>query len=65
MTIGALIVHFVIKVKVRKLLQMIVTINRVQEYQVPIVKPRWSPKIQDGRYEIQLGIFFTFSPYDF
>ena len=32
---------------------MIVTIYRVQAYQVPIVNPRWPPKTQDGRYEIE------------
>ena len=36
---------------------MIVTIYRVQDYQVPIVIPRWPPKIQDGRHKI---FFFTF-----
>ena len=34
-------------------LQMIVTIYSVQAYQVPIVNPRWPPKIQDGRHEIE------------
>ena len=51
MTIGVLIVHFVIKVP--KLVQMIVTIYRVQSYQVPIVNPRWPPKSQDIRDEIE------------
>ena len=50
MTIGVSIVHFVIKVP--KLVQMIVTIYRVQSYQVPIVNPKWPPKFQDGRQEI-------------
>ena len=59
MTIGVSIVHFVIKVP--KLVQMIVTIYRVQAYQVPIVNPRWPPKIQDGRHEIQ---FFDISTSD-
>ena len=49
MTIGVSIVHFVIEVP---LVQMIVTIYRVQAYQVPIVNPRGPPKIQDGRHEI-------------
>ena len=45
MTIGVSIVHFVIKVP--KLVQMIVTIlYRIQAYEVPIVNPRWPPKIQ-------------------
>ena len=35
---------------------MIVTIYGVQAYQVPIVNPRWPPKIQDGHHEI----FLTF-----
>ena len=47
---------------VPKLVQMIVTIYRVQGYKVPMANPRWTRKIQDGRYEIQ---FFTLSPYDF
>jgi len=42
MTIGVSIVHFVIKVP--KLVQMIVTIYRVQAYQVPIFNPRWPQK---------------------
>ena len=46
MTIGVSIVPFVIKVP--KLVQMI-----VHAYQVPIVNPRWPPKIQDSRNEIQ------------
>ena len=51
MTIGVSIVHFVIKVP--KLVQMIVTMYyRVQAYRVPIVNPRWPPKIQNGRHEI-------------
>ena len=40
---------------------MIVTIYRVQAYQVPIVNPRWPPKIQDGRHEIK---FFDISTSD-
>ena len=44
MTIGVSIVQFVIKV------QMIVTIYRVQDYEVLIVNPRRLPKIQDGRH---------------
>ena len=51
MTNATSIVQFVIKVPTS--IQMIVTIYRVQAYQVPIVNPRWSPKIQDGRHEIQ------------
>ena len=51
MTIGVSIVHFVIKVV--NLVQIIVTIYRVQAYQVPIiVNPRWPPKIQEGRHDI-------------
>ena len=34
---------------------------RVQAYQVSIVNPRWPPKIQDGRHEIQ---FFDISTSD-
>ena len=49
--------HFLIKVP--KLVQMIVTLYRVQAYQVPIVNPRWSPKIQDGRHEIQFFDIFA------
>ena len=56
MTIGVLIVHFVIKVQ--KLVQMIVTIYRLQAYQVPIVNPRWPPKFQDGRLEVQFFLHF-------
>ena len=55
MTIGVWSVHFVIKVP--KLVQMIVTIYRVQAYQVPIVNPRWLPKIQDGCHEIPFQHF--------
>ena len=51
MTIGISIVHFVIKVP--KLVQMIVTIYRVQAYQVPIVNPRWPPR--------NLGFFWHFN----
>ena len=51
MKIGVSINHFVIKVP--KLVQiMIVTIYRLQAYQVPIVNQRWPSKIQDGRQEI-------------
>ena len=42
MTIGVSIVHFGIKVS--KLVKMIVTIYRVQAYQVPIVNQRWPPR---------------------
>ena len=59
MTIGVSIFHFVIQVP--KSVQMIVTIYRVQAYQVPIVNPRWPTKIQDGRHEIQ---FFDISTSD-
>ena len=31
---------------------LFVSIYRVQAYQVPIVNPRWPPKIQNGRQEI-------------
>ena len=51
------IVHFVKKVP--RLVQMIVTIYRVQAFQVPIVNPRWPPKIQDGRNDF-FNFFFTF-----
>ena len=37
---------------------MSVTIYRAQDYKVPIVNPRWPPKIQDGRHEIQFGDLF-------
>ena len=60
MTIGVSIVHFVIKVP--KLVQMIVTIYRVQAYQIPIVNPRRPPKIQDGRHEIELFWHFNIRP---
>ena len=53
MTIGVSIVHFVIKVP--KLVQMIVTIYRVQAY------PKWPPKFQDDHHEIQ---FFNISTSD-
>ena len=59
MTIGVSIVHFVIEVPT--LVQMIVTIDRVQAYQVPIANPRWPPKIQDDLSEIQ---FFDISRSD-
>ena len=35
-----------------KLVQTIVTIYRVQAYQVPVVNQRWLTKIQDGSHEI-------------
>ena len=63
MTIGVSIVHFVIKVP--KLVQMIVTIYRVQAYQVPIFNPRWPPKILDGRHEIQFFYISTSDDSDF
>ena len=59
MTIGIIsIVHFVIKVP--KLVQMI-------DYRVhvPILNPRWSPKIQDGRNEIQFFYISTSNGGDF
>ena len=56
MTIGVSIVHVVIKVT--NLVQIIATLYRIQAYQVPIINPRWPPKIQDGRHEIQ---FFDIS----
>ena len=59
MTIGVTIFQFVIKVPT--LVQMIDTIYRVQDYQVPIVNPRWPPKIQDGHHDIQ---FFDISTSD-
>ena len=46
MTIGVSIVQFVIKVTT--LVQRIVTIYKVEAYQVPIVNPRWPEKIQNG-----------------
>ena len=49
MTIGVWIVHFVIKVPT--LIQRIVSIYKVQAYLIPIVNPRWPPKIKDGRQE--------------
>ena len=57
-SIDASIVHFVIKAT--KLVQMIVSI--CVEYRVkkiPIVNPRWPPKIQDGRHENQLFDIFA------
>ena len=63
MTIGVSIVHFVIKVP--KLVQMIVTIYRVQAYQVPIVNRRLPPKIQDGRHEIKFFYISTSDGGDF
>ena len=57
MTIGVSIIHFVIKVP--NLAQMIVTIYRVQDYQVPITNPWWPPKIQDGRKEFQFFDIFA------
>ena len=59
MTLGLSIVHFVIQVP--KLVQMSVTVYRVQVYQVPIVNPTWPPKIQDGRHE---RFFFVISTSD-
>jgi len=56
MTIGVSIIHFVIKVP--KLVQMIVTMYRVQGYQVPIVKPRLPQKIQYCHHEIQFFLHF-------
>ena len=44
--------------KVPQFVQMIITIYRVQDYQVRIINPRWPPKIQDGCQEIQ---FFDIS----
>ena len=63
MTIGVSIVHFVIKVP--KLVQMIVTIYRVQAYQVPIVNPKWPPKVQDDRHGIQVFDISTSDGSDF
>ena len=63
MPIGVSIVHFVIKVP--KLVQMIVTIYRVHAYQLPIVNPRWPPKIQDGRHKIQFFYISTSDGGDF
>ena len=37
----------------KELVQMIVTIYKVQAYQVPIVNSRWPSKIQVDRHEIQ------------
>ena len=50
MKIGVSIVHYVVKVP--NLVQIIVTIYRVQGYKIPIVNPRLPRKIQDGRHEI-------------
>ena len=47
------------RVQGQKLVQTIVTIYRVQAYQVPIVNPTWPPKIQDCRH----GIFYFFSTF--
>ena len=44
---------------------MIVTIYRVQAYQVLILNPIWPPKIQDGRHEIQLFDISTSDAGDF
>ena len=55
MTIGVSIVHFVIKVP--KLVQIIVSIDRVKAYQVPIINPRWPPKSKMAATKL---IFFTF-----
>ena len=63
MTIGVSIVHFVIKVP--KFVQMNGTIYRVQNYQVPIVNPRWPPKIQYGLHEIQYFYISTSDDGDF
>ena len=57
MAIGVLIVHFGIKVP--KLVQIIVTIYRVQGYQVPIVNPRRPPNIQYGRHKIKFFDIFA------
>ena len=59
MTIGVSNIHFVIKVPT--FVQMIVTIYRVQAYQVPIANPRWPPEIEDGCHEIE---FFDISTSD-
>ena len=63
MTIGVSIVHFVIKVP--KLVQMIVTIYRVQAFKVPIVNTRWRPKIQDGRQKYSVFDISTSDGGDF
>ena len=63
MTIDVSIVHFVIKVP--KLVQMVVTIYRVQAYQVPIFNPRWPPKIQHGLHECKLFDISTSDGGDF
>ena len=63
MTKGVSIVHFVIKAS--ELVKIIVTIYRVQAYQVPIVNPRWQPKIQDGRHEIHVFDISTSDGADF
>ena len=44
-----------------KLVQMIVSIYKEQGYKVPIVNPRWPPKIKDGRHDNQfLDIFASY-----
>ena len=44
---------------------MIIFMNRVQGYKAPIVIPRWPPKIQDGRQEIQFFYISTSDSGDF
>ena len=57
MKIGASIVDF--EIKVPKLVQIIdTTVYRVQGYNVAIVNLRWPSKIQVGRHEIQVCLFF-------
>ena len=41
---------------------MIVTIYRVQAYQVHIFNPRWPPKTQDARHEIDFFWHFNIRP---
>ena len=63
MKIGVSVVHFVIKVP--ELVQMIVSIYRLQADQVPIVSLRLPPKIQDIHHEIQFFEILTSDGGDF
>ena len=62
MTIGVSIVHFGIKVP--KWVQMIFTIYRLQAFKVPIVNPKWAPKIQDGSHDCFFILFLDISTSD-
>ena len=58
MNIVVSVVHFVVKVP--NLVQIIVTIYRVQGYQVHIVNPRWSPKSKMAAMKFSFDIFASF-----